>query len=154
MDNKTSGLHPVYQQLVSEWEAELEDTARLIFQSLRRAMPNGRTRRQLIWDVYGISVPDDEDLNNNRYDRKIRKTIEQMREDLIPIFSTSKEAGYKLDVSETSISMMVAEWEHRREKYTEKVNRGNALILRIRQAGEKTIPAELPVEPKQMGIWS
>lgn len=149
-----SGLHPVYEALVNEWEAELEDVERAIFQALRRAMPNGRTRRQLVHDVYDVVIADGEDINNNTYDRKIRKTIEAMREKLIPIFSTSSEAGYRLDISETSISMMVNEWERRREKYTEKIRRGYELIFRIRLAGDAAIPASLPEQPKQMGMWS
>lgn len=151
-----SNLHPVYETLIREWETELADIERLIFQALRRAMPDGRTRRQLIFDVYGDYVPEHEDLNNNTLDRKIRKAIEDMRERLIPIFSSSGGSGYRLDVSETSISMMVAEWERRRDRYTEKVRRGNELILRIRQAGAGVLPESLPERetPKQLGMFS
>ena len=148
-----SPLHPVYEALVAEWEAELEETEKKIFQALKRAMPNGVTRRELIFAVFGVTVPELMDINNNTYDRKIRKTIEVMRENLIPIFSSSGEAGYRLDISETSISMMVAEWERRREKYDEKINRGRVLINRIRQVGEGAMPQNLPSKPTQFTLF-
>lgn len=146
-------LHPVYEQLIGEWEAQLEDIERAIFRSLKCAMPNGRTRRELIKDVFDITIAEGEDINNNTYDRKIRKTIEHMRDRMIPIFSISSESGYRLDISETSISMMVAEWQRRMEKYQDKIHRGRQLINRIREVGEQAIPANLPVEPKQIGLF-
>src|SRR5690349_9228951 len=146
-------LHPVYQSLVSEWEAELEATEKKIFQALRHAMPGGCTRRQLVSIVFGVDIAGDEDINNNTYDRKVRKTIEHMRENLIPIFSSSGESGYRLDISEVSISMMVAEWQRRMEKYEEKIGRARVLINRIRQVGESALPVELPQEPKQIGMF-
>lgn len=148
-----SQLHPVYEVLVQEWEGQLEELERAIFRSLRNAMPNGRTRRQLVYDVFGVVIADGEDINNSTYDRKIRKTIEQMRENLIPIFSSSAESGYRLDISETSISMMIAEWQRRMEKYQDKIHRGRQLIRRIREVGEQALPVNLPVEPKQPSLF-
>jgi hypothetical protein len=146
-------LHPVYEALVSEWEAQLEALEHAIFRSLKRAMPGGRTRRELVYDVFGVVIAEGEDINNNTYDRKIRKTIEQMRENLIPIFSSSAESGYRLDISETSISMMVDEWQRRMEKYAEKVHRGRKLIHRIREVGESAIPERLPAKPQQFNLF-
>lgn len=146
-------LHPVYEALVSEWEAQLEDIERVIFRSLKDAMPGGRTRRELILEVFGVSIADGEDINNSTYDRKIRKTIEAMRENMIPIFSSSAESGYRLEISETSISMMVGEWQRRMEKYQEKIHRGRQLINRIREVGEQAVPEHLPTQPVQQSLF-
>lgn len=148
-----TGLHPVYEQMVAEWEAELGETEKQIFQALRQAMPDGLTRRQLVHVVFGIHIHDGEDINNSTHDRKIRKTIEHMRDNLIPIFSTSAQSGYKLDISETSISMMVGEWQRRMERYQERISRGQKLIRRIREIGEQAIPEELPKQPTQIGLF-
>lgn len=149
-----TALHPVYEALVSEWEAQLEEIERAIFRSLKNAMPNGRTRRELVFDVFGVTIAEGEDINNSTYDRKIRKTIEQMRENLIPIFSSSSESGYRLDISETSISMMVAEWQRRKEKYEEKILRGRQLINRIHELGERAIIEERELaQPHQFSLF-
>ncbi len=146
-------IHPVYEALLGEWEAELEETEQAIFQALKEAFPQGRTRRELIKDVFDIEVLETEDLNNNRYDRKIRKTIEQMRDHLIPIVSSSSAAGYRLDISEASIAQMIEEWRRRREKYTERIERGNRLILRIRAAGPLAMPTRLSNKPTQYRMF-
>jgi hypothetical protein len=147
-----TALHPVYELVMGEWEQELEDIEKKIFQALKRAYPEGRTRRALIFDVYNAVVPDDEDLNNNARDRKIRKTIAKMFDDLIPIVSSSGAAGYRLDLSEETIRSMINEWHRRREQYAHKIERGERLILKIKQVGEAVIPESLPEEPKQLSF--
>jgi DNA invertase Pin-like site-specific DNA recombinase len=147
-----STLHPVYELVMGEWEQELEDIEKKIFQALKRAYPEGRTRRELIRDVYGSLVPDDVDLNNNANDRKIRKTIAKMFDDLIPIVSSSGAAGYRLDLSEQTIRSMINEWHRRREQYAHKIERGERLILKIKQVGEAAIPESLPEEPRQLSF--
>lgn len=145
----------IYERLLDEWESELRLLEGKIFNALRQAGPEGLTRRQLVYRVYGIVVPEHEDLNNNAMDRKIRKTIAKMFDDLIPILSSSSTAGYRLDVSETSIRKMIAEWTRRREQYNDKVRRAEQLILKIRQYGDEAIPVELPVraeQPKQLSL--
>lgn len=141
-----------YKVILDEWEAQLEDMEITIFQALRRAYPGGRRRRQLIFDVFGQLIPNTVDLNNNKYDRKIRLTIAAMREELIPIVSSSGEAGYRLDLSEETICKMIDEWSRRQEMYRQKVERGNRLILRIRELGERALPVQLVRSsvPKQL----
>jgi hypothetical protein len=147
-----TALHPIYKSLVAEWERDLEATERAIFQVLYRAMPDGRTRRQLVWDVFGVIIPENADINNNTYDRKIRKTIEAMREKMIPVFSSSAESGYRLEVSESAISRMVAECENRLQVYADKVRRGRQLQPRIRELGERAI-REPESGPRQIGLF-
>lgn len=146
-------LHPVYEELLQEWETELDELERKIFQALRNAMPNGVTRRHMVYIVFGVTIPEGADINNNKYDRKIRKTIEVMREKLIPVFSSSSESGYRLVLDETTISMMIAEWQNKRDNYTDKINQGQKLLRRIRDLGERAIPDEMPEQPKLFSLF-
>ena len=45
--------------------------------------------------------------------QKIRKGIESLRNRLIPIVSSSGEAGYRLDANQDAIENMILEWESR-----------------------------------------
>lgn len=134
-----SQLHPIYEALVTEWEAELEEIEKKIFAALKSMMPNSLTRRELIYIVFGEQIPEGVDLNNNPMDRKIRKTIERMREKLIPVLSSSAGAGYKLEISETAVYLMIGEWERRRENFDDKVRRGRQLVNRIREMDERAV---------------
>jgi hypothetical protein len=147
-----SGLHPVYELVMGEWERELEDIEKKIFKALKNAYPGGRTRRELICDVFGHVIPDNDDLNNSGEDRKIRKTIAKMFDDLIPIVSSSGAAGYRLDLSEETIRSMINEWHRRRDQYAHKIERGERLILKIKQVGEQAIPESLPEQPQQLSF--
>ena len=148
-------LNPVYDAIFDEWEAELDDLTVKIFQSLRQAYPESRTRRALIKDVYGVTIPANADLNNNKYDRKIRLTIARMFDDLIPVVSSSSKAGYRLDLSEETLRKLVGEFERRRNQYEAKVRRGNELILKIRQFGDRVMPVQVsrPAQVKQLNFY-
>jgi hypothetical protein len=147
-----SALHPVYELVMEEWEQELEDIEQKIFKALKNVYPESLTRRELIYVVYGVVVPIDVDLNNNAMDRKIRKTIAKMFDDLIPIVSSSGAAGYRLDLSEDTIQKMINEWQRRREQYAHKIQRAEKLKLKIREVGEQAIPERLPEQPRQMSF--
>ena len=143
-----------YQALIAEWEAQLEDLEVLVFDALKKAYPEGRTRRQLIFDVYHELVPNTVDLNNNKKDRKIRLTIGKLRdENLIPIVSSSGGAGYRLDLSEEAIVGMIEEWARRVCVFQEKVQRGHVMRRRIHELGEQAIPAQLEQPMKQATLW-
>ena len=142
-------MHPIYEQIIDEWERELEDLERTVFTALKNS-PDGCTRRQLVYLCFGVVILENQDTNNNKYDRKVRKTIEAMREKLIPIFSSSSGAGYRLDISETSLSLMIAEWERRRDTYADKVRRAYQMRNRIREAGERA--ASMPQAPTQFRL--
>lgn len=147
-----SNLHPVYELVMGEWEQELEDIEKKIFQALKKAYPEGRTRRELICDVFGHVVSDNDDLNNSGMDRKIRKTIAKMFDDLIPIVSSSGAAGYRLELGEKPIRQMISELQRRREQCTYKIQRAERLILKIKQVGEAAIPESLPEQPQQLSF--
>jgi hypothetical protein len=139
-------LNRNYEAILDEWETELKDSALKVFQALKKAYPDGLTRRQLIHEVYGVVVPESVDLNNNKYDRKIRLTIAALFERLIPIVSSSSQAGYRLDLSEETITKMIGEWSRRQEMYRQKVERGNRLLVNIRQFGARAMPVELTAQ--------
>lgn len=146
-------MNETYESIFNEWESELGDMKVKIFQSLRRVYPNSRTRRQLIFDVYGLLIPNTVDLNNNKYDRKIRLTIAQMQDDLIPVVSSSSKAGYRLDMNPETIRKMGVEFSRRITQYERKVNRANMLLIRIQQTREVVLPtiSTKPL-PRQMKL--
>jgi hypothetical protein len=110
---------PQYQQLLSELESgELNEIERKILEALMKA-PKGLTRQGLIRIVFGIEPR--ENLGSDPNDRKIRKGIESLRNRLIPIVSSSGEAGYRLDTSPDTIENMVMEWESRIAHLQQKV---------------------------------
>ena len=110
---------PQYQKLLNELEAgELNEIERKILEALMKA-PKGLTRQGLIRVVF--SVEPQHNLGNDPHDRKIRKGIESLRNRLIPIVSSSGEAGYRLDTSPDAIENMVIEWESRIAHLQQKV---------------------------------
>ena len=110
---------PQYQKLLSELESgELNEIERKILEALLKT-PKGLTRQGLIRIVF--SVEPQRNLSNDPHDRKIRKGIESLRNRLIPIVSSSGEAGYRLDTSPDAIENMVMEWESRIAHLQQKV---------------------------------
>lgn len=102
-----------YSDLVQEIaETQLSDIQRQIFKLLE-SHPEGLTRHQLVQHLYGYTPVN---INNDGNDRRIRKAIELMRNRLIPIVSTSKAAGYKLDISRETIRRMLDELQSRAQK--------------------------------------
>jgi len=98
-----------YEKLLAEMNAgELSELERKVLEALLKA-PGGITRRGLVQAIYGVEAQ--RNLSNDPHDRKIRKAIERMRECLIPIVSSSGQAGYRLDTSPEAIQNMIAELE-------------------------------------------
>ena len=81
--------------------------------------PKGLTRQGLIRIVF--SVEPQRNLANDPHDRKIRKGIEGLRNRMIPIISSSGEAGYRLDTSPEAIENMIRELESRIAHLQQKV---------------------------------
>lgn len=109
----------VYDQLIDELNlGELEHLERRVFEILK-ANPGGVTRSELVYLVYGARV---QDLAGSTQDRKIRKAIESLRGRLVPIVSSSGEAGYRLDTSREAIEKMMSEWRSRIERLQERLN--------------------------------
>ena len=66
----------VYERILQELaDGELDELEVKVFHFLRRVYPAPMTRRDLIESVFGYRPADEEDLNNNTDDRKIRTAI-------------------------------------------------------------------------------
>jgi hypothetical protein len=129
---------------------ELKERERVIFHALRRVYPAGLTRAQLIQETAGYTPLPEENLNNNRYDRKNRIAIASMFSKGIPIVSTSGEAGYRLDVNEKHFEEMLVELMSRRENLSEKIERARQTLELIRKAKVAAIPTDVPETPVQL----
>jgi len=137
----------VYDQILEELQVELDELERKIFHALQQH-PDGLTRRELIQEVYGITLSAYPDLANNTDDRKIRVAIANMQDRLVPIVSSSGKAGYRLDVSKETAERMALEMESRAAKLQDKARR-------IRKFHSIPVPVELPMQaeqPKQLSL--
>ena len=145
-----------YERILDELASgEMDELQTTIFAALRKAYPHGRTRRQLICDVFGYQPAENEDLNNSKEDRKIRLAIAKMFDGGVPIVSGSGEAGYRIDISEHAIIMMIAELESRKEHTNEKIRAAQKTLLKVRQLGTAGIPHEIVRREnvKQLGLF-
>lgn len=108
----------VYETLLEELAAgELTDLQRKVFQLLRDN-PDGLDRFQLVHRIFGyIPVK----IDGNTDDRKIRKSIERLRQRLFPIISTSGKPGYRLDTSREAVQKMIRELKSRRDRIDEQI---------------------------------
>ena len=110
---------PQYQKLLEELDSsELSEIKRKILDALLQA-PKGLTRQGLIRIVFGVEPK--RNLANDPHDRKIRKGIESLRNRIIPIVSSSGEAGYRLDTSPEAVENMIRELESRIAHLQQKV---------------------------------
>lgn len=110
-----------YERMLIELAGELTEMERRVFDALK-ANPAGLTRPQLVAIVYREWTSKIV-VNNNTKDRKVRKAIESLRLKLVPIVSTSGQAGYRLDVSREARQKMVAELISRRDHLNEQIER-------------------------------
>ena len=111
-----------YEELLKELAAELPEIERKVFDALKRN-PKGLKREQLVAIVYGGTVRAGSLLNNSSTDRKVRKAIESLRGRMVPIVSSSGQAGYRLDTSREARERMLADLISRRDKLTDLINR-------------------------------
>jgi len=110
---------PQYQKLLNELESgELTEIECKILEALLKA-PNGLTRQGLIRIVFGVEPQ--HNLANDPCDRKIRKGIESLRDRMIPIVSSSGEAGYRLDTRPEAVENMIRELKSRIAHLEQKV---------------------------------
>jgi hypothetical protein len=77
-------------------------------------------RRMLVWKVFGVSV-NEQELNNNRLDRQIRQSIENLRLRGYPIISSAAGKGYTIISDRAEIEKMIAEMESRRESLADQI---------------------------------
>lgn len=135
-----------YTKLLTQWEVEMDTLEARVFSILRQAYPEGRTRAQLVYDVYGVVV--ESNINNDKHDRLIRMAISAMRKRDIPIFSTSGAPGYRLELSENSLGLMISEMRDRRENIDAQIRSLETTILRLRHARETALPEDYPPREK------
>jgi hypothetical protein len=125
----------VYELILEEMEAgELTRIERKVFDALR-THPAGLRREQLVAIVYGQSVRAGGLKNNSTFDRKVRLAIASLRARLVPILSSSGQAGYRMDTSEESRRKMVRELLSRRAHLDELIARATKFY---------GLPAEMP----------
>jgi len=116
---------PQYDRILAELATEISDLERKVF-DLLKAHPDGLTRFELLENVYGSGsryLAEKRGLANSSDDRKIREAIEHLRDNGIPVVSSSGTPGYKLDTSVRAVSAMIAEWQSRVNKLQSKIKK-------------------------------
>lgn len=137
----------IYDQILEELQVELSALEQKIFHALQQH-PDGLTRRDLIYAIYGYMLGQLDDLGSNKHDRKIRLAIANMQDRLVPIVSSSGKAGYRLDAGKETAERMALEMESRAAKLQDKARR-------IRKFHSIPVPVEFPMqveEPKQLSL--
>ena len=135
-----------YTKLLKEWEATMDTLEARVFSILRQAYPEGRTRQQLVMDVYGELTQ--ANINNDTHDRTIRKAISNMRLRDIPIFSTSGASGYRLDLSENDLGKLIGDMRRRRENIDSQIRSLEKTVARLKYARESKLPESYPPREK------
>lgn len=135
----------VYERILQELaDGELEELEVKIFHFLRRVYPATLTRRDLLDMVFGYRPADEEDLNNNTDDRKIRTAIASMYEKGVPIVSTSGGAGYHIDIDLDKWDKVAAELEAKKDTISKKIDATYRIVGKIKSAGIHAIPTDVP----------
>ena len=133
----------VYEQMLEELQSEINEFERRVFEALRKH-PHGLTRPQLVAIVYRERQADITS-NNDRKDRKVRKAIQSLREQGVPIISSSGRAGYRLDASPEGKAAMLSDLTSRRDRL-------NTLITRVGRF--ETVSEIHPQHPQQSNLFS
>lgn len=119
-------ITPQYEQILSELAGEaLTELARKVFSELR-ANHDGLTRYELLEKIYGPGaryLAEKRGLANSTEDRKIREAIEELRNNGVPVVSSSGAPGYRLDASPEAVGAMVAEWQSRVNNLTARISK-------------------------------
>ncbi len=143
----------VYQSILDELaNGELEELEMTIFHFLRGVYPAALTRYDLLEYVWGYRPAENENLNNNKDDRKNREAIASMFLKGVPVVSTSGGAGYRIDINLQSWDEVVHELEGRKNSIAEKADAARRIVRNIQQAGREAIPTDIPQTPKQLSF--
>lgn len=101
----------VYERILSEVN---DGNERKVFDVLVKHIGTRITRQQLVFEIWGIEIPNDAVADSNE-DRIVRKCIWRLREKGFPIISSSGSAGYKLIADTAEIDKTIAEFAARIE---------------------------------------
>lgn len=119
---------PQYDKLLAELAAgELSDLEQKVL-DLLSTHPDGLTRYELLELVFGPGaryLAEKRGLANSTEDRKIREAIESLRNNWLPIVSSSGKPGYRLDTSPEAVGSMIAEWQSRVENLQERIRKAS-----------------------------
>ena len=118
----------IYEQIKADLDnGELNKREAAILTALL-AHPNGVTREALVRVTDGRMAW--QNIGDDPADRKNRRAIASLRDRLLPVKSSSGEAGYRLDATVEGLREMLAEMEARRDKADEKAKQIRAMIER------------------------
>ena len=135
----------IYEHILDELaNGELDELELKVFHFLRRVYPAALTRRDLIECIIGYRPAEEEDINNNTDDRKIRTAIASMFEKGVPIVSTSGGAGYHIDIDLEQWDKVAAELKAKKETISKKVDATHRIIRMIKKYGISSIPSKVP----------
>lgn len=137
----------VYEHILQELaDGELDELEAKVFHFLRRVYPAPMTRRDLLECLFGYRPGDEEDINNNTDDRKIRTAIASLFDKGVPVVSTSGGAGYRIDINLDSWTELVNELRGKKETYEKKLDAAHRIVERITLSGREAIPSDAPVK--------
>lgn len=129
---------PFYDKILMDLtNGEMSVLQRQVLDVLK-SNPGGQTREQLCIAIYGFV--------SSSNDRKVRLAIGALRDMLVPIVANSGKAGYRLDVSESAIREMMGEWRSRRDELSYKIDAGERMITKIRQAALRIEVRSAPIQ--------
>jgi hypothetical protein len=138
---------PQYDQLLADLAAGQLNTLEHQVLELLTNVPQGLTRYDLLEKAFGPEArqfAEERGLANSTDDRKIRETIESLRNKGVPIVSSSGKAGYRLDTSQEAVGAMIAEWQSRINNLQERIR--TASRFHHVQLPVKTAPASRPAQ--------
>jgi hypothetical protein len=125
---------PQYDQLLAELAAgQLTELEQKVLDNLG-ASPEGLTRYELLERIFGPGsryIAEKRGLANSGDDRKIREAIESLRNNGVPVVSSSGKPGYRLDTSPEAVGSMIAEWQSRVENLQARIHKA-AQFYRVR----------------------
>lgn len=115
---------PQYDHLLADLAAgQLAELERQVLENLTKN-PQGLTRYELIETIFGPVYrynAEERGLANSTEDRKIREAIESLRNNGVPVVSSSGKAGYRLDTSPEAVDAMISEWQSRINNLQERI---------------------------------
>lgn len=133
-----------YANLLAQMD---DETERRVFDALSRKIGQAFTRPELILEVFGEHV-DQDNLASDRYDRMIRKSIEALRLKGFPILASSGSVGYKLVDDPDMMDAYIAEESGRIKNLQKKVSVLYRAKDTARSLREWRVATEMPIQDR------